>query len=185
MPDLIYQMIQFVLELPKARIMEKHGTWHGKTGLPKEATCILQIIKRDGLMKGSGPHGERIPFLWQFHLPTQQICYTTDFGRTIRTADGGKTWEQLYTNRKEGAGWISRGLEVTTGYTIVSDPFDIKHMFIANTDIGLMESNDGGESWMSATVNNGIPRKWINSTYWLAFDPDVKGGWMGCDEQCS
>ena len=48
-------------------------------------------------------------------------------------------------------------------------------MFIANTDIGLMESHDGGESWMSGTVNNGIPRKWVNSTYWLAFDPDVKG----------
>ena len=104
-----------------------------------------------------------------------QICYTTDFGRTIKTTDGGKTWEQLYTKRKEGAGWISRGLEVTTGYTIISDPFDKTHMFIANTDIGLMESKDGGESWLSGTVGNGIPRKWINSTYWLAFDPDVKG----------
>jgi photosystem II stability/assembly factor-like uncharacterized protein len=47
-------------------------------------------------------------------------------------------------------------------------------MFIANTDIGLMESHDGGESWSSATKDNGIPRKWMNSTYWVAFDPDNK-----------
>ncbi len=38
-----------------------------------------------------------------------------------------------------------------------------------------MESTDGARSWKSATLNNGIPREWINSTYWLAFDPEVKG----------
>lgn len=48
-------------------------------------------------------------------------------------------------------------------------------MFICNTDIGLMESKDGGESWESATKNNGVPGKWQNSTYWLAFDAEVKG----------
>jgi len=103
------------------------------------------------------------------------ICYTTDFGRTIKTTDGGGSWKQVYTEKKQGAGWKSRGLEVTTGYSIVFDPFDTSHVFIANTDIGLMESRDGGESWLSATINNGIPRKWVNSTYWLTFDPDVKG----------
>jgi photosystem II stability/assembly factor-like uncharacterized protein len=122
-----------------------------------------------------GPTWGENPFSMAVSPSDPLVCYTTDFGRAIRTSDGGKNWEQLYTDRKEGAGWISRGLEVTTGYTIVSDPFDIKHMFIANTDIGLMESNDGGESWMSATVNNGIPHKWMNSTYWVAFDPDIKG----------
>jgi photosystem II stability/assembly factor-like uncharacterized protein len=122
-----------------------------------------------------GPTWGENPFSMAVSPSDPQICYTTDFGRTIRTSDGGKTWEQLYTNRKEGDGWVSRGLEVTTGYMIVSDPFNIHHMFIANTDIGLMESNDEGESWMNATLNNGIPRKWINSTYWVAFDPDVQG----------
>jgi len=46
---------------------------------------------------------------------------------------------------------------------------------MANTDIGLMESNDGGESWTSATQNNGVPRDWVNTTYWLTFDHEVKG----------
>ena len=122
-----------------------------------------------------GPTWGENPFSMAVSPTDPRICYTTDFGRTIRTSDGGNSWEQLYTNRKEGAGWTTRGLEVTTGYAVISDPFDINHMFIANTDIGLMESNDGGESWMSATVNNGIPRKWMNSTYWIAFDPDIKG----------
>ena len=46
---------------------------------------------------------------------------------------------------------------------------------MCNTDIGLMASTDGGETWKSITHNNGVPRKWQNSTYWIAFDPDVKG----------
>jgi photosystem II stability/assembly factor-like uncharacterized protein len=122
-----------------------------------------------------GPTWGENPFAIAVAPSDAGICYTTDFGRTIRTSDGGTTWEQVYTNRIAGAGWFSRGLEVNTGYCIVGDPFDTNHMFIANTDIGLMESKDGGKSWMSGTMNNGIPDKWVNSTYWLAFDPDVKG----------
>ena len=122
-----------------------------------------------------GPAWGENPFSIAVSPFNPDICYTTDFGRTIKTSDGGITWEQVYTKKKDGAGWISRGLEVTTGYSVVFDPFDIKHIFIANTDIGLMESKDGGESWISATMNNGIPRDWINTTYWLTFDPEVKG----------
>ena len=150
-----------------------------------------KLVWKDGLAKGGdlysvnynkgwiderfGPTWGENPFSIAVSPANAEICYTTDFGRTIKTSDGGLTWEQVYTKKKEGAGWISRGLEVTTGYCVVFDPFDMNHVFIANTDIGLMESKDGGESWMSATVNNGIPRKWINSTYWLTFDPVVKG----------
>lgn len=122
-----------------------------------------------------GPGWGENPFSIGVSPANPDVCYATDFGRTIKTTDGGKTWEQVYTKKKEGAGWISRGLEVTTGYNIVFDLFDINHVFIANTDIGLMESNDGGESWTSATWNNGVPRDWVNTTYWLTFDPEVKG----------
>jgi photosystem II stability/assembly factor-like uncharacterized protein len=66
-------------------------------------------------------------------------------------------------------------LEVTTGYSVVFDPFHDSHLFITTTDIGLMESNDGGKSWRSASKNNGIPKEWVNSTYWLEFDPEVNG----------
>jgi photosystem II stability/assembly factor-like uncharacterized protein len=146
-----------------------------KDCLTKGGDLYSGNYKKGWIDERFGPTWGENPFSIAVSPVNDDICYTTDFGRTIKTSDGGLTWEQVYTKKKEGAGWISRGLEVTTGYCVVFDPFDINHIFIANTDIGLMESKDGGESWMSATMNNGIPRKWINSTYWLTFDPEVKG----------
>ncbi len=123
-----------------------------------------------------GPTWGENPFSLGVSANDPGICYGTDFGRTSRTLDGGQTWQQVYTRKHpSGNGWISRGLEVTTSYGIFFNPFEPDHVFIANTDVGLMESIDGGESWRSATENNGIPRPWINSTYWMAFDPAVKG----------
>ncbi len=146
-----------------------------KDRLTKGGNQYSGNYKKGWIDERFGPTWGENPFSIAVSPVNPDICYTTDYGRTIKTSDGGLTWEQVYTKKKERAGWISRGLEVTTGYIVLFDPFDIDHVFIANTDIGLMESKDGGESWMSATMNNGIPRKWVNSTYWLAFDPDVKG----------
>ncbi|MCK5370116.1 MAG: hypothetical protein KAQ62_16255, partial [Cyclobacteriaceae bacterium] len=121
-----------------------------------------------------GPGWGENPFHMAIDERNPEICYATDFGRTIKTIDGGLTWQQIYTNKNEGGGWISRGLQVTTGYMLAFDPFDSLHVFMADTDTGLMESRDGGHSWTSATHNNGVPRRWVNSTYWLLFDPEVK-----------
>lgn len=122
-----------------------------------------------------GPTWGENPFSIGVSPSNPDVCYASDFGRTVKTANGGRSWEQVYSKTKPGGGWISRGLEVTTGYQVLWDPFDKNHMFMCNTDIGLMDSRDGGVSWESVTKNNGIPDKWINSTYWLAFDPEVKG----------
>lgn len=122
-----------------------------------------------------GPTWGENPFSIGVSPVNPNVVYTTDFGRTVKTTNGGKTWEQVYTNKKQDGGWYSRGLEVTTGYQVVFDPFDVNNVFISTTDIGLTKSKDGGESWLSATHNNGIPRGWQNSTYWLTFDPEVKG----------
>jgi photosystem II stability/assembly factor-like uncharacterized protein len=120
-----------------------------------------------------GPSWGENPFSLGIDPNNADLCYATDFGRTIKTSNGGKTWEQVYTNRSP-KGWTSRGLEVTTSYQVAFDPFDQQHTFIATTDIGLMESNDGAKSWNSATKNNGIPDRWQNSTYWMIADPQVK-----------
>jgi photosystem II stability/assembly factor-like uncharacterized protein len=122
-----------------------------------------------------GPGWGENPFSIGVAPGDPNVCYATDFGRTIKTTNGGNTWEQVYTTRKTGGGWMSTGLEVTTGYSVVFDPFDQQKLYICNTDIGLMKSEDGGESWSSTTHKNGIPRAWENSTYWLEFDPAVKG----------
>ncbi len=157
---------------------EDYGkTWKlvWKDQLTKESALSSSNYKGGWIDERFGPSWGENPFSIAVSQVNPDICYTTDFGRTIKTSDGGNTWEQVFTKKKDGAGWISRGLDVTTAYTVVFDPLDISHMFIANTDIGLMESRDGGESWISATKDNGVPQNWVNTTYWLTFDPDVKG----------
>ena len=116
------------------------------------------------------------PFNLAVSAVDANVCYGTDFGRTIKTEDGGKTWEPLFSKRLPDGSWASRGLDVTTCYQMIFDPFDINHVFIATTDIGLQESKNGGKGWVPAsTLNNGVPRHWRGNTYWLQFDPDVKG----------
>jgi photosystem II stability/assembly factor-like uncharacterized protein len=101
------------------------------------------------------------------------ICYTTDDGRTMRTTDGGKTWRGVYSKKVAG-GWTTTGLDVTTCYGVHFDPFDSKRVFISYTDIGVFASENGGTTWKSVTAS-GVPHPWINTTYWMVFDPKVKG----------
>ena len=101
------------------------------------------------------------------------ISYATDLGRTMRTLDGGASWVAVYSRKSGENGWTSTGLDVTTTYGYHFDPWDRKRQFISTTDIGLFRSEDGGQSWISST--QGVPRDWVNTTYWIAFDPSVKG----------
>jgi photosystem II stability/assembly factor-like uncharacterized protein len=102
-----------------------------------------------------------------------EIAYTTDYGRVLRTIDGGKNWEALYSTRHADHTFSGRGLEATTSYGVHFDPFDPKRIFISFTDIGLFRSENGGKSWTSSTA--GVPHAWLNTTYWMVFDPVVRG----------
>ncbi|MGO8719799.1 MAG: WD40/YVTN/BNR-like repeat-containing protein [Acidobacteriaceae bacterium] len=101
------------------------------------------------------------------------LCYGTDFGRTLATTDGGENWSAKYSRRVLSAGWTTTGLNVTTDYGIHFDPFDMKRQFITYTDIGLFRSEDAGKSWTSSI--HGVPAEWSNTTYWVVFDPKVRG----------
>jgi photosystem II stability/assembly factor-like uncharacterized protein len=101
------------------------------------------------------------------------ISYGTDLGRTTRTTDGGANWVAVYSRKSSENGWVTTGLDVTTAYGYHFDPFDHNRQFISTTDIGLFRSEDGGHSWISST--RGVPKEWMNTTYWIEFDPEVKG----------
>ncbi|MGI8962787.1 MAG: WD40/YVTN/BNR-like repeat-containing protein [Bryobacteraceae bacterium] len=120
-----------------------------------------------------GPGWGENPLMLGVAEDNPNLCYTTDLGRTMKTADGGATWTAVYSRRNPGRGWTSTGLDVTTNYGISFDPFDMRRQFITYTDIGLFRSEDGGKSWVSST--DGVPGPWVNTTYWMVFDPDVRG----------
>ncbi len=102
------------------------------------------------------------------------MVYATDYGRAMRTLDGGASWQAVYSTRAPDGTWTTSGLDVTTSYGVHFDPFDPRHMFIGYTDIGLFASDNRGASWYSAT-RTGVPESWVNTTYWMEFDPNVRG----------
>ncbi|MBI4877335.1 MAG: hypothetical protein HY822_22135 [Acidobacteria bacterium] len=102
------------------------------------------------------------------------LCYGTDYGRTLRTTDGGKTWTAAYTRKLADGSYQSTGLDVTTNYGVHFDPFDLKRRFISYTDIGLFRGESGSQGWVSSTTA-GVPRPWVNTTYWVEFDPQAQG----------
>ena len=101
------------------------------------------------------------------------IVYATDEGRILRTTDGGKSWSAIYSTQQAADKFAGRGLETTTSYGVHFDPFNARRVFVSYTDIGPFRSEDGGASWTSSLT--GVPRAWQNTTYWMVFDPDVKG----------
>ncbi len=103
-----------------------------------------------------------------------EICYAIDScPRSFRTLDGGKTWQQIIAQRVAADRWTTTGFDVTTCYGVHHNPFDLKNVFISYTDVGLFKSADSGATWKSSI--RGIPRRWENTTYWIEFDPQVKG----------
>ena len=101
------------------------------------------------------------------------IAAVTDWYRTMKTTDGGTTWEEAYSISNSDGSYTSRGMDVTTTYGVHFDPFDNRHIAISYTDIGYHHSYDGGKSWTRSVA--GVPVKWVNTCYWVVFDPDVKG----------
>jgi hypothetical protein len=101
------------------------------------------------------------------------VAIVTDWYRTMKTMDGGKTWNEIYSIPNPDGTFTSRGMDVTTTYGVHFDPFDKNHIAISYTDIGFHHSYDGGRSWTRSV--QGVPTDWVNTCYWMVFDPEVKG----------
>ncbi len=130
-------------------------------------------LKDNWITERFGPDWGENPLNLGVAPDNPDICYATDLGRTMKTLDGGKTWSGVYSKRVPQGDWTSTGLDVTTAYGIHFDPFDRKRMFISYTDIGMFRSEDGGASWQSSS--QGVPPRWVNTQYWMEFDPEVRG----------
>jgi photosystem II stability/assembly factor-like uncharacterized protein len=139
----------------------------------KEAETAANNVHDAWITERFGPGWGENPLAMTVAEQDPNLAYGTDLGRTMRTSDGGATWAALYSRRVNDAGWTTLGLDVTNSYGIHFDPFDSKRQFITYTDIGLFRSEDGGVSWTSSTA--GVPRDWVNTTYWIVFDPKVRG----------
>jgi photosystem II stability/assembly factor-like uncharacterized protein len=139
----------------------------------KESTAAATNVHDAWITQTFGTDWGENPLMLGVADQDPNLCYGTDFGRTLATTDGGKNWYAKYSRRVPGAEWTTTGLDVTTNYGIHFDPFDTKRQFITYTDIGLFRSDDAGKSWSSSS--RGIPRDWSNTTYWMVFDPKVRG----------
>jgi photosystem II stability/assembly factor-like uncharacterized protein len=120
-----------------------------------------------------GPSWGDYPLSLAVAAADPNLCIATDLGRTMRTRDGGQNWEGVYSRRLDDGSFTSTGLDVTTNYGVYFDPFDRQRLFISYTDIGLFRSEDGGHGWLSSSQT--VPRAWTNTTYWMVFDPKVRG----------
>jgi len=101
-----------------------------------------------------------------------EIAAVTDWYRTMKTTDGGETWDAVYSETLPDGSVRSRGLDVTTTYGVHLDPFDENHLAISYTDIAYFHSFDGGKSWYRSV--EGVPPSWDNTCYWVQFDPEVR-----------
>lgn len=109
------------------------------------------------------------------------VAILTDWYRSMKTTDGGKTWKEIYSNTQTDETFTSRGLDVTTCYGVHFDPFDNDHIAVSYTDIGFWHSFDKGKTWQRSV--NGVPASWANTCYWVVFDPSIKNklwsAWSG------
>lgn len=109
------------------------------------------------------------------------VVFSTDLGRTVVTRNGGRTWDGVYAHRWEDGTVSSTGLDVLSCYGVHRDPFENRKIFASCTDVGLLRSENGGESWIDSL--EGCPRKWRNTSYWVEHDPEVRGRMWSAQSQ--
>ena len=105
-------------------------------------------------------------------------------GHVIRTDNDGRSWEQHYCRQFDDGRIAGTGLEVTCLHNVMPHPRIADKVFFGYFDIGLLWTDDGGESFRRSV--QGIPRAHQNSCFTMVFDTRddarawaVFGSWGG------
>jgi len=124
----------------------------------------------------TGGHPENISGFGISSVDAETVI-VTDWMNCYLSQDGGGSWDTLHTRHVEGQGapakghrWANTGLTVTTVWHYYVDPFERNRHYMAYTDIKFARSDDGGKTWYSQW-----DKPLRNTTYELAFDPEVPG----------
>ncbi len=172
-----YEHLQLDGKLVDGRSQNKRWRSHMGAGLEGKHQRSHTNLHDAWLAEQFGPDWGANPLALGVAEQDPNLAYGTDYGRTMQTTDGGASWYGVYSSHVHGADWTSTGLDVTTNYGYLFDPFDSHRRFIPTTDIGLFRSEDDGRTWTRSMA--GVPHAWDNTAYWVAFDPDVRGKMWG------
>lgn len=102
------------------------------------------------------------------------VLFTTLCG--IYYYNNGKMYQRNTNLVEENNGtktYVSNGMNMQTTYALKKDPFNTNHVVLLNTDLGLISSNNNGQTW--TRISKGIKREWINTIYDLEFDKEKEG----------
>lgn len=99
-----------------------------------------------------------------------ELWLGTEPGGLFHSKDNGKTWalvESLWQHRSNSDLWFGAGKDEPFIHSIVVDPRDSNHVYIAVSCAGVYETKDGGKTWSPRNVG-------LKATYLP--NPDVEVG---------
>lgn len=140
-----------------------HGHWGCKLHRSSDQGKSWEEIEAPKFMEGMEVK-EGVPaavkYLWAMsHGGADKPCVLylgTDPGALFRSTDNGNTWhlvESLW-NHPSREKWFGGGRDNPGIHSVVVDPRDSNHIYVAVSCAGVFESFDAGETWQSA--NKGL-----------------------------
>ena len=106
-----------------------------------------------------------------------ETLYFGTSGKVHKTTDGAGHWQQIYTRMLPDGRFQGTGLEVTCVVDVVVHPADPQRLYFCYLDIGLLISEDGGQSFRRG-VQGVTPSAMQGNCYALVFDPaDAEHCW--------
>jgi photosystem II stability/assembly factor-like uncharacterized protein len=130
-----------------------HGHWGPKLHISKDKGKSFQELKVPQFPKG----GETLKDFWAFARDSRGRIYIgTEPAGLFYSDDEGKSWTlnkglQNVEGRKR---WFGAGTDATALHSILIDSQDDKHLIVGISVGGVLESRDGGKSWLP--INAGL-----------------------------